>query len=106
DVTVDADSYHMKIERAVSLGLIVNELVTNAFKHAFPDNRDGTIMVRAKCGSSLDLVVEDDGVGHAADRKSGLGSRLTALLAKQLGAQIRREEGSPGSRTCLEIPEQ
>jgi len=103
-VRVEADSYHLRTEKAVSLGLIVNELVTNAFKHAFPDNRSGTIMVRANCGSSLDVVVEDNGVGCPANRKNGLGSRLTGLLAKQLAARVKWEDGNPGCRACVEIP--
>ena len=102
-VKVEADDVHLRTEQAVPLGLIVNELVTNALKHAFPDDRSGTIGISLKRGSSLDLVVEDNGVGCPHYKDERLGSRLTRLLAEQLGAKLVWEEASRGCRVRLEV---
>jgi two-component sensor histidine kinase len=84
----------------------VNELVTNAFKYAFPDDRGGTVnvMLHGKDASELTLVIEDNGKGCPEDAKEGLGSRIVRLLAQQLGSTIRREAASPGCRVSLAIP--
>lgn len=102
-VKVEADEVHLSTEQAVPLGLIANELVTNALKHAFPDDRSGAIRVVLKRGSSLDLVVEDNGVGCPINKNERLGSRLTGLLAEQLGAKLVWEEASPGCRVRVEF---
>jgi len=102
-VKVEADDVHLPTEQAVPLGLIANELVTNALKHAFPDDRSGIIRLVLKRGSSLDLVVEDNGVGCPLHKNERLGSRLTRLLAEQLGAKLAWEEASPGCRVRVEF---
>jgi two-component sensor histidine kinase len=102
-VKVEVDHVHLRTEQAVPLGLIANELVTNALKHAFPDDRSGTIRVSLKRGSSLDLVVEDNGVGCPFHKTERLGSRLTRLLAEQLGAKLAWGEASPGCRVRVEF---
>jgi two-component sensor histidine kinase len=100
-VKVEVDDVRLRTEQAVPLGLITNELVTNALKHAFPDDRSGTIRVLLKRGSTLDLVVEDNGVGCPLNKNERLGSRLTRLLAEQLEAELVWEEASPGCRVRL-----
>jgi two-component sensor histidine kinase len=82
--------------------LIVNELVTNAIKHAFPDGRHGTVTVMLKKSERFELVVEDDGVGFVA-RKENSGSRLTRLLARQLGADIAWENAERGCRVRVAV---
>ncbi|MER8473853.1 ATP-binding protein [Mesorhizobium sp. M1328] len=62
-VKVDAEEVNLPTEQAIPLGLIVNELVTNALKHAFPGDRGGTIAVKLFRDPSLVLTVADDGVG-------------------------------------------
>ena len=79
--------------RAVSLGLVTTELVINALKHAFPDDRPGRIVVRyAVMGLGWRLTVSDDGVGRlAADHRPphlGLGTSIVDALARQLDAQV------------------
>jgi two-component sensor histidine kinase len=91
-------------KQAVPLGLIVNELVTNALKHAFPYDRSGKVLVVLKRGFSLHLLVEDNGVGCPLHKNERLGSRLTRLLAEQLGAKLAWEEASPGCRVRVEFP--
>ena len=97
-VKAEIEDLHLQTGQAVQVGLIVNELVTNALKHAFPDDRGGTVVVKLGGTSPINLTVSDDGVGCPADRTERLGSRLTRLLAQQLGATITWEPGSPGCR--------
>ena len=106
-VTVNAEQILLRDDKAVSVGLIVNELVTNAFKYAFPEDRGGTVNVvlRHESDHTLKLVVEDDGEGCPEDAREGLGSRIVRLLAQQLGSTIRRERANPGCRVSLTIPE-
>jgi len=80
-------------EQAVSMGLIVTELVLNALKHAFPDdNRDGSVLVAYDvAGSSWRLTVSDNGIGRPDDAPKtvpGLGTNLIEALAKQLDARV------------------
>lgn len=79
--------------RAVPVGLITNELVTNALKYAFPDDRAGTVCIRFwREGEEFVLAVEDDGIGlpdtDAAPKGTGLGRRLIRALAAQLGGRL------------------
>jgi two-component sensor histidine kinase len=99
DLIVDIEGIEVASTTAVPVGLIVNELVTNAFKYAFPDERPGRIRVSLRIleGEWAELAVVDDGVGHPADSREGLGTRLTNLLCRQLDGTIRRESGGPGS---------
>jgi two-component system, sensor histidine kinase PdtaS len=97
-VRVDADEIHLPTEQAVPIGLIVNEIVTNALKHAFPDNRAGSVKVALRQHPSLTLTVADDGIGCSAGKREGIGSRLMQLFAKQLGATITWEDAAPGCR--------
>jgi two-component sensor histidine kinase len=101
-VIVDAEDVQLRTEQAVPLGLIANELVTNALKHAFPDDRSGTIKVVLRASSPVSFVVEDNGVGCPLDKQERLGSRLTRLLAEQLGAKVKWEDALPGCRARIE----
>jgi PAS domain S-box-containing protein len=103
------DDVQLPAERAVPLGLIVNEAVTNALKHAFPEGRPGTVRVRLQRGEegTLRLEVSDDGIGAPADRggqraTSG-GTRLIGALARQLGGTAEWR-GPPGTAVVVAIP--
>lgn len=91
--------------KAVSLGLIVTELVINALKHAFPGDRDGQIAVDYRAlGEGWILTVEDDGIGlplETGDARSGLGTGIIKALASQLGAVIERVDARPGLRVSI-----
>jgi len=90
---------------ATRIGLIVNELVVNALKHAFPDDRAGAIYVKLeRIQSELTLTIEDDGVGFPEDVKEGLGSRLTRLLVQELKGTITRNDTPNGCRITITIP--
>ena len=85
-----AVSRQLPAAQAVPVGLIVNELVTNAIKHAYPGGRSGAVRVtlEEEDGNSLLLTVEDDGVGFARSHSSGSGQRLVAALAQQLEGRL------------------
>jgi len=103
-VEVDADRVEVRSQTATRLGLIVNELVTNALKHAFPDERGGTVYVRLRRNAGeLTLEVEDDGIGCPDAPTEGLGSRLVRLLVQQLRGQMTRAASAPGCRIAIVI---
>lgn len=87
------------IDEAVSLGLIVNELVTNSLQHAFPEG-GGRIRIALKPTDETEwmrLTVADDGRGTDADRTVGFGTRMVSLLAAQLGGEISAVTQDSGS---------
>ncbi len=94
-------------DRAVAVGLIVNELVTNAAKHAFADGRPGHINVAfARAGHGYRLVVEDDGRGLPEDfssRRHGLGRGLVEAFTRQAGGHLT-VGGGAGARFEVELP--
>jgi two-component system, sensor histidine kinase PdtaS len=84
---VEIEAAHLRYGTAITVGLIVNELVQNALKYAFPGDRPGRITVRfGRKGGEFHLTVVDDGVGEAAPlpTSSGLGQRLVGSFVKQL----------------------
>jgi PAS domain S-box-containing protein len=102
----DIASEFLPTDQAIPLGLIVNELVTNAVKYAFPGEARGTVMVTLKRGpGELRLTVADDGQGLDLQRAdSGLGGRLVDGFAQQLGGQVERRSGSQGTTVHLILP--
>lgn len=97
---VCAQSMAMDTDRALPLGMAVNELVTNALKYAFPDGRTGRIDVRFETeGDGWRLSVLDDGVGlpEEFERPGGLGSSLLKSFARQANARLTILDG-PGAR--------
>jgi two-component sensor histidine kinase len=102
---VDVDTVELDSSRAVSLGLIVNELVTNALKYAFPDGREGDITVSLKVEKDqLRLTVWDNGVGIGASSQESTGQRLVRALAKQLGGQATWSTREVGTRVEVSFP--
>jgi two-component sensor histidine kinase/DNA-binding LacI/PurR family transcriptional regulator len=96
----------MDLKRAVSLGLIVNELITDSLKHAFPEGRTGRVSVTlAREGASLVLEVGDDGIGYPPDfcpnAAEGFGLKMVSLLTKQLEGSLSFETGGIGTRARL-----
>lgn len=92
-------------EKALPLGLIVNELVTNAVKYAFPDDRDGYVDVRLdRREGVLEISVSDNGVGCPHDMAvGGLGTKIVRLLAAQLGGSAKWEAAESGCRASAEF---
>jgi two-component sensor histidine kinase len=102
----DIESEFLPTDRAIPIGLIVNELVTNAVKYAFPGETKGTVLVTLKrVPGELRLTVADDGQGLDPRRAdSGLGGRLIEGFAQQLGGQVERESDSHGTTVRLILP--
>ena len=90
----DADPGTVVSHQAVSIGLIVTELVMNALKHAFPkEKKDAAIVVSYKVSDAdWKLTISDNGIGKqdlsASEKKGGLGTSLIQSLAKQLDAKV------------------
>jgi PAS domain S-box-containing protein len=102
----DIESELLPADRAISIGLIVNELVTNAVKYGFPGEANGTVMVTLKrLPGELRLTVADDGQGLDPRRAdSGLGGRLVDAFAEKLGGQVERKSDSRGTTVHLILP--
>jgi two-component sensor histidine kinase/CheY-like chemotaxis protein len=99
----------MDTDRAVALGLVVNELVVNAVKYAYPDCTAGAVRVTLDADEAalIRLTVEDDGVGFDAEQTpkgSGLGSLIVRSMAQTLRAEIDSRSGAEGTRLCLTMP--
>lgn len=95
-IVVHAGGAELPVDCAISCGLVVNELLTNALKHAFTDGRSGRVAVRAsRQAAEVEIEVEDDGVG-IEDNPAGDGMGLTLIkaLARQLGGTFSLEKGS------------
>ena len=106
-LTVRADPSTITSHDAVSLGLIVTELVINSLKHAFPEERKGRILVEYRTNSAdgWSLTVTDDGVGRRATTgtktKAGPGTSLVAALAHQLNARVEISDAERGARVAV-----
>lgn len=102
-ITLDIDTCHvlLPINVAIPCGLIVNELITNALKHAFPENKRGVIRISLALDRAnfVRLTVTDDGVGidPSIDLKNStsLGLKLVTLLADQLGGLLAISRKNP-----------
>lgn len=94
NVVTDINEVTLPVETAIPCGLVINELVTNAFKHAFPQGRQGSIRVvlREVDPARWLVAVEDDGIGLPAQISLGktdsLGLDLVSILAAQIGADV------------------
>jgi len=93
------------IDTAVPLGLIVNELLTNAIKYAFPNGREGNVIIKLEKTTQgvLQLEVSDNGVGKSSViQGGGFGTQLISLLTTQLGGKMR-EEVKTGTHTFFDL---
>lgn len=99
----------MPVEQAVPLALLVNELMTNALKYAFPDGRSGriTVSLTAEGEDWLRLTVSDDGIGlgtAAPSGDGGIGSLLLDAFAEQIGGRVARSGSPAGTRVAVTFP--
>lgn len=103
-LSVSVDDSVVASAKSISIGLIVTELVINALKHAFPDGRNGNIIVSYQArGEDWSLSVGDDGIGmHAhTEAKAGLGTSIVEALAAQLDAKVEVGDVTPGTRIAI-----
>jgi two-component sensor histidine kinase len=108
-VRLSVDIPHVMVtgDRAVPLALLTTEILTNSFKHAFPDQRSGNISVRITCNDSgmAQLLIADDGIGLRerkvdSDVPGGMGQSLIEAFTRQLGGEIKTS-GPPGTTSTL-----
>lgn len=94
-IDIDVDS-----RMAAGIGTLLNEIASNAFKHAFPSGQPGKISFSLEIDTERNLVLtgSDNGVGIAAqdDADNGLGNKLISLAARQLGGTLERETAGEG----------
>jgi two-component sensor histidine kinase len=107
-VEVQADRTCLDLQTATPLALIINEVISNALKYAYPEGRRGRIVVRlASVDGNCELVVADDGIGFPAGldwrRSGGLGMRIVRSLAGQLAGRADYD-GTAGTRFSLRFP--
>lgn len=107
-VKTELEAINLPTDKAISIGMIVTELLTNAYKYAYPGEQKGEVRVLLRRGAEdrAMLVVEDDGIGWNGSGKpqgTGLGTRLVSAMAHQLGTTISYGDGSHGTRSVIEI---
>jgi len=110
DVRVNIEPVSINIDIAIPIGLIINELVTNALKHAFKNRSTGIISINLELGADhrFTLIVQDDGEGlpHDFDTRttSSLGMQLVTVLTRQLGGEMKTTSQN-GARFEISFPE-
>ena len=109
-IVSDVEPLKLPSERALPVGLIVNELLTNAIKYAYPGDREGTVSVSLKIEDGVaNLSVEDDGIGFPAPSAddppvSGLGHKLVRSLSGQLRGKFYCESTDSGTSCKIIFP--
>ena len=103
----DIEPVRLPTNASISLGIVVTEWVTNAFKYAY-EGRAGEVRVLArKLGEGLLVAVEDDGVGMAVGapaRGTGVGSKIVTTIARSLKAEVDYLSRHPGTEARLVMP--
>lgn len=108
---VESNAENLTMEKAIPMGLVLNELLVNAYKHAFKHGKAGNIFVNLEQSEGLlELKVIDDGVGFQADQSSnqkqkGLGSTIIKTLASQLNGiiDLRSEPGNTSFSLSIKL---
>jgi two-component sensor histidine kinase len=108
NLTIDTEleSISIPLDRAVPIGLILNELVTNSVKYAF-DEEGGVINIMFRVNETIgeaELCVRDNGRGMGSARSGSLGLRLVESLSRQLGGRLTTAKVPKGTKTVLTVP--
>jgi two-component sensor histidine kinase len=108
-IVIEATPAEVRIDQAVHLALVANELITNAFKHAYPEGADGVVEVRFEVGQAeRHLEVIDRGVGVAQteppEAGRGIGMSLVQALVAQIEGRLTVERINPGTRFVVSVP--
>jgi two-component sensor histidine kinase len=105
-IVVEAQAVEIDAERAVPFGLVVNELCTNALKHAFPGGVGLVTLAVRRIGDEIELRISDDGIGMAARGEGGRpekhGTDFVAIFVQQLEGILTQSE-TPGGGTTITI---
>ena len=108
-LTLNAEPIEIDPDRAVAIGIIVNELVMNAVKYAYPDGAGPIHVDLTSGGDDLELSIADEGVGLTArsdPRSTGMGQRIVGAMAAKLEATIERDGDHAGTRIVLRFSRQ
>ncbi|MGV3554244.1 MAG: histidine kinase dimerization/phosphoacceptor domain -containing protein [Croceibacterium sp.] len=105
-IALEAEALRLETDKAVSLGVIVNELVSNACKYAYAEGEEGEVRIRLKREgeNTFRLEVEDDGCGCRGDetpKGTGLGSKLVSAMAGSLQGTLEYDPSHEGCRAVL-----
>lgn len=108
-VRVTADPVVLPASMAVSMGILINELVSNACKYAYADGQAGEVRVRfeGEGADNFTLTVEDDGGGFDAGHPptgTGLGSQIIRIMTESLGGELTLHNMAPGFRVQVRSP--
>jgi two-component sensor histidine kinase len=106
-LTLKAEPIEIDPDRAVAIGIIVNELVMNAVKYAYPDGAGPIHIDLGARDDELVLSIADNGVGLNArsdPRSTGMGQRIVAAMAAKLAASVERDPNHSGTRIVLCFP--
>jgi two-component sensor histidine kinase len=103
-LTLKAEPIEIDPDRAVAIGIIVNELVMNAVKYAYPDGAGPIHVELATQNDDIVLSIADNGVGlngTSDPRSTGMGQRIVSAMASKLNASVERDEAHAGTRIVL-----
>ena len=115
---VEIGPLELGVDKAIPAGLILNELISNALKHAFPEGRSGFLLIEGKLHHGrIELSVQDDGVGMRGfigqtvkPRSKSLGMTIVNVLSRQLKGSFEppQDSGEPGTGSIfrLSFPQQ
>ena len=107
-LALDLEPVTVPSQQASPIALLLNELVINALKHAFPHGRGGTLSVSIRVRDErLAVVMGDNGVGMPAGQPepaTGFGSRLVRSMVRQLRGSVSWRDGNPGTVVSLSFP--
>ena len=110
EITTEIKDHYLSLDVAISCGLIINELVSNSMKYAFPQNQYGNIKVSLQSANENNLVltIKDDGIGMSLNFKTlnpqSLGLELVKLMVKQLNGKMAID-GTAGTSITITFPE-
>src|ERR1700739_1413893 len=103
-LTLKAEQIEIDPDRAVAIGIIVNELVMNAVKYAYPDGAGPIHIVLNAEDDNVVLSIADNGVGlnvKTDPRSTGMGQRIVTAMASKLDASVERDRAHAGTRIVL-----
>jgi len=103
-LTFHIEPIELETDASINLGVVITELVTNAFKYAYPDGfGEVRVWLRKLPDEQVELVVEDDGVGRSSDvpKGTGVGTRIVNAMSQNLGARVDYRSLKPGTAAHL-----
>lgn len=111
EIEYNVENLFLNLDSAIPCGLIINELVSNSLKYAFPNNFSGKVLVSLKKSGSENLVlkVEDNGIGmpaeYSVENSSTLGLQLVSLLTRQINGELNINRNG-GTKVSITFPRQ